>query len=107
MTPDELLEGLMYVQPAIIEVFERTLAQLNSVEPPPEYAVGHQVLYDYFNELLSTAHAIDRAVADRDFDGVNREFRRSGEIARTADNRIPDSYRPLVEVIFGETPGED
>ena len=107
MTPDELLDGLTYVQPAIVEVFEETLAQLNAIEPPQEYAVGHRVLYDYFDELLSTAHAIDRAVVERDHDGVNREFKRSGQITRSADNRLPDNYRALVEVIFGETPDED
>ena len=85
MTPDELLEGLSYVQPAIVKVFNETLAELDAIEPPPEYQVGHQVLYDYFRELLSTARAIDSAVADGDYDRVIREFERSGQILRTAD----------------------
>ena len=106
-TNDELLEGLSYVQPAIVEVFKETLAELDAIEPPAEYEVGHQVLYDYFNQLLATARAIDRAVADGDFDRVMREFERSGEIGSAADDRLPESYRPLVKVIFGETPGED
>ena len=107
MTPEELLEGLTYVQPAIVVLFNETLTGLDAIEPPPEYQVGHEVLHDYFSELLSTARAIDRAVADGDNDRVQREFDRSGQIARTADGRLPESYRPLVKVIFGATPGED
>ena len=104
MTPNELLGGLTLVQPTVVELFNETLAKLDATEPPPEYQVGHQVLYDYFSELLSTAHAIDRAVGDRDYDRVQREFERSGRIARTADDRLPENYRPLVKVVF---PGED
>ena len=104
MTPDELMEGLTYVQPAIIETFGETLAELDAIEPPTEYEAGHQVLHDYFDELLSTARAIDRAVAARDYDQVMREFDRSGEVTSTADDRLPQNYRPLVEVIFA--PGE-
>ena len=100
LTPEGLLEALTYVQPAIVEVFNETLAGLDAIEPPPEYEVGHQVLRDYFSELLSTARAIDRAVADGDDDQVLREFDRSGQIARTADARLPENYRPLVKVIF-------
>ena len=102
LTPKELLEALTYVQPAIVELFNETLAGLDAIEPPPEYQVGHQVLRDYFSELLSTARAIDRAVADGDDDQVQREFDRSGQIARTADARLPENYRPLVKAIFGE-----
>ncbi len=104
MTPEELLEALTYVQPAIVELFNETLAGLDAIEPRPEYQVGHQVLHDYFSELLSTARAIDRAVADGDNDQVQREFARSGQIARTADALLPENYRPLVKVIFGATP---
>ena len=100
LTPEERLEALTYVQPAIVELFNETLAGLDAIEPPPEYQVGHQVLHDYFSELLSTARAIDRAVADGDNDRVQREFDRSGQIARTADGRLPSNYRPLVKVIF-------
>ena len=107
MTPNELLEGLTYVQPRVVELFNETLAELDATEPPPEYQVGHQVLYDYFSELLSAARAIDRAVGDHDYDRVRREFERSGQIARTADDRLPENYRPLVKIVFGETPGED
>ena len=106
MTPDELLQGLTYVQPAIVAFFEKTLADLDNIKPPPEYEVGHQVLYDYLDELLSTARAIDRAVADKDYDRVQREFERSSDVGRTADDRLPENYRPLVEVIFKD-PGED
>ena len=105
MTPEQLREGLAYVQPAIVELFEKTLAQLNGITPPPEYEVGHQVLHDYFTELLSTARAIDRAVAQKDDDGVAREFERSGEIGRAFNDRLPGTYRPLVEVLFN--PGEE
>ena len=100
LTPEERLEALTYVQPAIVELFNETLAGLDAIEPPPEYQVGHQVLHDYFSELLSTARAIDRAVADGDNDRVQREFDRSSQIARTADGRLPENYRPLVKVIF-------
>ena len=100
MTEEELLEGLTYVQPAIVELFNETLAGLDAIEPPPEYQVGHQVLHDYFSELLSTARAIDRAVADGDNDRVQREFDRSRQIGRTAEARFPESYRPLVKAIF-------
>ena len=55
MTPEELLEGLTYVQPAIVELFNEALAGLDAIEPPPEYQVGHQVLHDHWSELLSTA----------------------------------------------------
>ncbi len=102
MRPDELLEALTYVQPAIVELFNETLAGLDAIEPPPEYQVGHEVLHDYFSELLSTARAIDRAVADGDDDQVQREFERSRQIGRTARSRLPESYRPLVKAIFGE-----
>ena len=105
MTPEERLEALTYVQPAIVEVFNETLAGLDAIEPPPEYQVGHQVMHDYFSELLSTARAIDGAVADGDNDQVQREFARSGQIDRTADALLPESYRPLVKVIFGATRG--
>ena len=107
MTQEELLEGLTYVQPAIVDVFERTLSELGTIEVPSEFENGHQVLYDYFDELLSTARAIDRAVADGDHDRVMREFERSVQIARAADDRLPALYRPLVKVIFGETRGQD
>ena len=107
MTPKELLEGLTYVQPAIVELFERTLTELDGLEPPPEYEVGHQVLHDYFDELLSTARAIDRAVADKDYGRVTREFERSGEVTRAAAERMPESYRPLVNVLFQPTEGDD
>ncbi len=100
MTPEELLEGLTYVQPAIVELFNETLAALDAIEPPPEYQVGHKVLRDSFSELLSTARAIDRAVADGDKDEVQRELERSQRIARTAVARLPASYRPLVKAIF-------
>jgi hypothetical protein len=102
MTPEEVLAGLTYVQPAIVVLFNETLDGLDAIQPPPEYHVGHQVLHDYFSELLSTARAIDRAVADGDNDQVGREFERSGEIARTAEGRLPSNYRPLVKIIFGE-----
>ncbi len=107
MTQEELLQGLTYVQPAIVDVFERTLAELEAIDAPSDFEDGHQVLYDYFDELLSTARAIDRAVADGDHDRVMREFERSGQIARAADDRLPALYRPLVKVIFGETRGQD
>ena len=104
LKPEELLEALTYVQPAIVELFNETLAGLDAIEPPPEYQIGQQVLRDYFSELLSTARAIDRAVADGDNDQVLREFERSREIARAADTRLPENYRPLVKAIFGATP---
>ena len=66
--------------------------------------MGHQLLRDYFSELLSTARAIDRAVADGDDDQVLREFDRSVQIARTADARLLVDYRPLVKAIFGAIP---
>ena len=100
MTPEQLREGLAYVQPAIVKLFEQTLAELDAITPPLEYEVGHQVLQDYFTELLSTARAIDRAVAQKDDDRVAREFERSGEIGRTFNGRLPGNYRPLVEVLF-------
>ena len=53
LKPDELLRGLTYVQPAIVDLFERTLAELDAIGPPAEYEVGHQVLHDYFDELRS------------------------------------------------------
>ncbi len=102
MTPEELLEGLNYVQPAIVELFNETLAALDAIEPPPEYKVGHEVLRDSFSELLSTARAIDRAVANGDSDVVRREFDRSNQIVRTARARFPENYRPLVKAILGE-----
>ena len=100
MTPDELMEGLTYVQPAVVDLFGETLAELDAIEPPTEYQAGHQVLHDYFDQLLSTARAIDRAVASKDYDQLTREFDRSGEVGRAAADRLPQNYRPLVEVIF-------
>ena len=102
MTPEELLEGLTYVQPAIVELFNETLAALDAIEPPPEYQVGHEVLRDSFSELLSTARAIDRAVANGDNEEVRREFDRSNQIVRNTKARLPENYRPLVKAILGE-----
>lgn len=104
MTPEQLLTGLTYVQPAIVEVFERTLAELETIQPPAEYELGHQVFYDYFSELLSTARAIDRAVADGDHHRVQEEFGRSGEVAEAADARMPDEFRLLTPTIFQNEP---
>ena len=100
MTSEERLEALTYVQPAIVEVFNETLAALDAIEPPPEYQVGHQMLHDYFSELLSTARDIDRAVADGDNVQVQREFNRAGQIHSTGQTRLPENYRPLVKAIF-------
>ena len=106
LKPDELLRGLTYVQPAIVDLFERTLAELDAIGPPAEYEVGHQVLHDYFDELRSTAIAIDRAVAKNDHDQVIREFERSGEVSRSAIDRLPENYRPLVRAIFPQSPDQ-
>ena len=100
MTPSELLEGLTYVQPAIIAAFDETIAELAAIQPPEEYALGHELLSDYFGDLRTTALAIDRAVADGDFDRVQREFERSGDIADTARDRLPENFRPLVGGLF-------
>lgn len=106
LKPDELLRGLTYVQPAIVDLFEKTLAELDAIEPPAEYEVGHRLLHDYFDELRSTAIAIDRAGAKNDPAQVIREFERSGEVSRSAVDRLPENYRPLVNAIFREGPDQ-
>jgi hypothetical protein len=102
LSEDQLLEALSYVQPAIVALFDNIIGQLQQIAPPAEYEAGHQVLLDYFTELRSTAIAIDRAVVERDESAVSREFTRSGDIASSADDRMPDNYRPLVVQLFGE-----
>ena len=64
------------------------------------------MLHDYFDELRSTAIAIDRAVAKNDHDQVIREFERSGEVSRSAIDRLPENYRPLVRAIFPQSPDQ-
>ena len=102
LSKDQLLDALSYVQPAILANFDDTIEQMQQIAPPAEYAVGHQILIDYFTELRTTANAIDRAVLERDEEAVGREFTRSGEIASSADDRMPDNYRPLVVPLFGK-----
>lgn len=101
LSDEQLMEALVYVQPAIVETFDATIERMNALTPPAEYEVGHQVMLDYFTELRSTAFAIDRAVAAGDADSVLEEFGRSGEIAETALSRIPANYRVLADPLFG------
>ena len=102
LSDDQLLEALSYVQPAIVALFDDIIGQLQQITPPVEYEAGHQVLLDYFTGLRSTAIAIDRAVVERDGDAVSREFTRSGDVTSSADDRMPDNYRPMVVPLFGE-----
>lgn len=102
LSSDQLLDALSYVQPAIVANFDSTIAQMQQITPPAEYADGHQIVIEYFTELRATAAAIDRAVLERDEEGVNREFLRSNEIARSFADRLPNNYWPLVVPIFGE-----
>ena len=83
-----------------MEVFEKTLAELETIQAPAEYELGHQVFHDFLSELLSTARAIDRAVADGDYDRVLEEFKRSGEVAEAAEARMPDDYKLLTAPLF-------
>ncbi len=101
LSDEQLMEALSYVQPAIVEEFDATIERMNAITPPAEFEVGHQVMLDFYTELRSTAFAIDRAVAAGDAESVLREFARSQEIADTALSRIPDNYRPLVNLAFG------
>jgi hypothetical protein len=102
LSSDQLLDALTYVQPAIVANFDDAIDQMQQITPPEDYAVGHQILIDYLTELRSTSAAIDRAVLERDEEAVDREFKRSGEIARSIAARMPGNYWPLVVPIFGE-----
>lgn len=100
LTDEQLMEALTYVQPEIVATFDRTIERLSAITPPEEYAVGHQVMLEFFTQQRSTAFAIDRAVAEGDGDAVQREFARSQDNARTAAERLPDDYRPLAPRLF-------
>jgi len=102
LSSDQLLDALTYVQPAIVANFDDAIDQMQQITPPEDYAVGHQILIDYLTELRSTSAAIDRAVLERDEEAVDREFKRSGGIARSIAARMPGNYWPLVVPIFGE-----
>ena len=102
LSSDQLLDALAYVQPAIVATFDDTIGQLQQITPPAEYAVGHQVLIDYFTELRATAAAIDRAVLERDEKAVDREFTRSRDIHNSIGIRMPANYWILVVPLFGE-----
>ena len=102
LSKDQLLDALSYVQPAIVANFDDAIGKLQQITPPAEYADGHQILIDYFSELRATAFAIDQAVLQHDEEAVQREFVRSGELARSIAGRLPANYWPLVVPIFGE-----
>ncbi len=102
MTEDQVFRTLTYVQPAIVATLEGAVRSMEALEPPADYATGHEVLTDLFDQLLSTARAIDRAVADGDGETLQREFVRSQNAAETARERMPENFRPIVQPIFGE-----
>jgi hypothetical protein len=102
LSSDQLLDALTYVQPAIVANFDNAISKMQQITPPAEYADGHQVVIDYFTDLRATAFAIDQAVLERDEVAVQREFVRSGEIARSIASRMPSNYWPLVVPLFGE-----
>ena len=98
---DQLMRATGYIQPLITDLFEEVTIELAALTPPEEYAEGHAVLAQYFDELFATSNAIDVAVAESDLDKMNREFERSGEVAEAMQDRMPENYKAIVPGLFG------
>jgi hypothetical protein len=102
MSADDTMQALLYVQPAIEELFRELIDELDTPEPPEDLVEGHEVFGAFLAGLLETALLIDAAVEARDGDQVLVEFQRSQDVAETALETMPENYKPLVSLVFPE-----
>ena len=100
MGGSDLIRATGYIQPLITDLFEEVTLELAQLVPPVEYAEGHDVLTQYYDELFATSKAIDVAVAEDDYDKMLREFQRSGEIREAMQDRMPENYKDLVPLLL-------
>ncbi len=100
LTDDQRMDAFAKFHPEITAIHDGTAAALKSLDPPADYAEGHQVLVEHWAGLAEIAHAIDDAVAARDAEQMYVEFEKSGDVFQESNAALPLNIRPFVIGVF-------
>ncbi len=104
LTPTNLDTLVSQVGPGFISTIENARTALANLTPPPEFSSDHDLILQYFDDVLASQNGIAIAAAAGDRNGV--ELAADGTRSALCDTRdqLSDEIEPVVFVQFGARP---